>query len=149
MATTAELSRIAQAFSPDLPVTRAFSATRGIRPGLEALAILPAVLVFGSLPFSNLLAGAVVTAIVCGLVVISVSSTREPYVIATTAESIVVLRCSRSHRTRPVKVIQSVPLDPGIELVGDGDRAVIVAGVRYWVSGVQRDEARRAAVGAK
>ena len=147
MTARASLIAAAQAFSPDAPVVRAFTARRGIRPGVEIVAMIPALFIAGSLPRTNLLAGVVITAVLCGLAVWSVSLTRTPYVVATTSDSALVLRCARLHPTRPVELARTMPLAVGVQITAAGDRAVTIAGDRYWVTGAQLDEARRVASG--
>ena len=105
--------------------------------------MIPALLLAGSLPPMTLLVGAAVTGALCGLAVWSVSITRTPYVVATTHDSVLVLRCARLQPLRPVGLARTMPLAGSFQ-VTTGDRAVTIAGDRYWVTGAQLDEARRA-----
>ena len=149
MASRTDLLGAAQVFSPDAHITRAFSAVRGLRPGLEAFAAIVALVVAGYLPHRNVAVGVVISAALCGMAVSAVVLSRTPFVIATTGESVLVLRCARLRPNSPVGVVQTVPRAHGIELAEGGDRAVTVGGDRYWVWGVHGDEARKAALDAE
>ena len=105
--------------------------------------MIPALLLGGSLPPMGLLAGAAVTGALCGLAVWIVSLTRTPYVVATTDDSVLVLRCARLQPRRPVELVRTAPLAGAFQITA-GDRAVTIAGGRYWVTGSQLDEAGRA-----
>ena len=129
------------------PVRLVFLASDGLRPGLEALAILPLVIAGRALGprlgVHGILGSAVLTGLLCLNGMIIVARRRKVVAIASTDESVYLLRTSGFRSPRPVEVIEALPRTGSVKFLDDGDKRVVVAGRKYWVNGMHEDNARR------
>ena len=141
-----QLTTEVQRLVPDLPEPRfAFGAARGPRPGVEAVALIPALIV------EIWLISVLHISWVVGMLGLLVAFwtpmllLRSTWTIAGNDRFVVLIRNKRFRPSRPDRLSKRLMAPTAIAFVEGGDRAVELAGIRYWVAGAHSDEARRAA----
>ena len=135
-----------RALLPGAPeIGYAFVATRGLRPGGEVVGMPLALVTVVLLPGGSLLASALIGAVAGGAIALVLGWRRRFFTIAFTTDSAYVIKNDRVRRADPRTLELTVTRADPVVFRDGGDPSVEVAGTRYWVSGSDADEARRAA----
>ncbi len=126
-------------------VRSAFVAVQKVPPGGEMLAAIPAFAVLFGMPGDSVALstlGALVIGAVCVVVILAL---RRTVTIATTNDEVIVVGHVRIHPSRLDAVVGRFVRAGALGYSGGGTATVRLDGERYWVSGWDADEARRAA----
>lgn len=125
--------------------TDAFSAMRGLRPGIEVFFALPLIVLASEFGPSGAILSGLFTGGIVALGLLPVLLARTGVIVAATGTELLVLRSSRLRTRRPVALEQRLPRTGTLQFSDGGDRSVRIGGVRYWIGGTQSDVARRLA----
>lgn len=141
-----QLIGVAQAFlGHDRTVVGAFSAITGARPGIEALLMIPSLIVAevlkGVFDLDGILWSAVLGGVAGGGMTIVAVTRRRSVTVAATQNEVVVLN-NRGRSWKHPRTATTFPWS-AVRFDDTGVRSVWIHGVRYWVGGSHEDEARR------
>lgn len=126
-------------------VRSAFVAVQKVPPGGEMLAAVPAFAVLFGMPGDSVALSSVVAVAIAAVCVVAILALRTTVTIATTDDEVVVVGHERFHPSRLAAVLGRFERAGALGYSGGGTARVKLDGERYWVSGWDADEARRAA----